>query len=304
MSERKNVFLVEYIHPEARKLLAENVNIIDDWEKLPLADALINRNQVKVTKEFLDRAVNLRIIGIHGTGMDAVNIEETKKRNIEVFSTPGLNAKSVAELNVALAMALSRNICFAANAIKSGKFMEHAKEVYVGNEISGKIIGFIGMGNISRQTADMLRLGFGARIIGWSRSLTESKAAAMNITCCGSKEEVLKQADIIIMGLALNSDTYHIIGYDEFKLCKPTAVFINAARGALVNEQALYQALKEGLIKKAACDVFEKEPVSIENPLVLLDNFIAVPHLGGNTDEALHRVGMAVVEGVLQRLGI
>lgn len=305
MSEKtKKVFLAEYIHPEARRLLEQHVNIINQISQIGDADAIINRNQVKVTKELLDMAVNLKVIGVHGTGLDAVDVVEAKKRGIDVFSTPGLNARSVAELNVALALNLSRNISASERMIRSGKAVSHKKDGFSGHEISGKIFGLIGVGNIAKQTAAMLINGFGVKVIGWSRSFTEEDAKTLGIGYCESKEEVLEKADIIIMGLALNSDTCHIIGEEQLRRCKTSSLLINTARGKLIDEQALFKALTNGWISGAASDVFENEPVTVSNPLVQLDNFLAVPHLGGNTEEALYRVGMEVVRGTLKRLKV
>lgn len=301
-ADKKKVFLVEHIHPEARKQLEKHFEIINDYNRINEVEGLINRNQLKVNKEFLDKATNLKVIGIHGTGRDAVDVEEAESRGIKVFSTPGINARSVAELNVALALDLSRDITKAAQAVKEGKNVSHEKDFFRGNEISGKTYGFIGVGNIACQTINMLKYGFNAKIIAWSRSLTMEKADLLGIGYCKYKEEVLVNSDIIILGLALNDDTFHIIGEKEFKLCRKDALFINTARGKLVDENALYMALTNGTIKKAACDVFEKEPLSNDNPLVSLDNFIGVPHLGSNTEEALYKIGMAVVRGIYKEL--
>lgn len=304
MHEKKTVFLKEYIHPEARKLLEQYVNVCSSMEDIACADALIDRNEIKVNSELLDKAVRLKVIGVHGTGMDAVDVAEAQRRGIEVFSTPGLNARSVAELNVALALNLSRNISVMERKIRGGETVSHQKQGFTGHEIGGKVFGFIGIGNIAKQTAAMLINGFGAKVIGWSRSYTKEEEKDTGIGYCENLEEVLKNADIIFMGMALNTETTHIIDEKQLRICKPTALFINTARGKLVDEKALYEALTKGWIAGAAADVFEEEPVTFKNPLVQLDNFLAVPHIGGNTEEALKRVGMAVVKGVLERLQI
>lgn len=302
-TNKKNVLLIEHIHPEARKRLETYTNIISDIEQIQDADALIDRN-FKVDKDLLDRATRLKVVAVHGTGMDAIDLEETRKHGVDVFCTPGLNARSVAELNVALALDLSRNIHKAASCIKDGEVLSHAGRNFSGHEISGKTFGMIGVGNITKQTAQMLQNGFGAKILGWSRSFTQEKANQLGFVYCETMEEVLRNADIIIMGLAACKETYHMIGEAQLKMCKPSALLINTARGSLIDETALYHALVNGWILGAASDVFEEEPVTTDNPLVSLDQFIPLPHLGANTDEALYRVGMAVVDGIFERLQI
>lgn len=300
----KCVYLQEYIHPKARALLAEKVRIIDQIEKINEADAIISRNQFKVTKEVIDQADKLKVIGVHGTGMDNVDINAAAQKGVEIFNTPGINARSVAELNVLLAMSLLRKTGQAVYDIKSGKSMKNAKQDYQGRELTGKKVGFIGYGTIAKHTADILRNGFSNQIYAWSRSLTPEKAEEEHVTYCSGVEEVMSCADVIFLGLKYTEENKYIINIDNLRKCKSSAILINTARGKLVNEEDLYQALTQHIIAAAASDVFEKEPVSSDNILVSLDNFIPTPHLGANTDEALYRVGMAVVTGVLKRLSI
>ncbi|MCD7725286.1 MAG: 3-phosphoglycerate dehydrogenase [Clostridiales bacterium] len=300
----KYVYLQEYIHPMAKAFLESKVKVIDRIEEISKADAIISRNQFKVTKEVLLSAPNLKVIGVHGTGMDNIDVEEAKKRGIEIFNTPGMNSRSVAELNVLLALNLLRKTTQAAYDIKSGKGMENAKQDYQGKELTGKRAGFIGYGNIAKQTADILKNGFSVKVCAWSRSLTPEKAEEEQITYCAGAEEVLSCADIIFLGLRFTEENEYLINRDSLKICKPSAILINTARGKLVKEEDLYYALTHHMIAAAASDVFEKEPVSADNRLISLDNFIPTPHLGANTEEALYRVGMAVVMGVLERLSI
>lgn len=301
--EKKKVFLAEYIHPSARALLEQYVEIIDSKEDLSEVVAAINRNQVKIRKEFIDKAPNLKIIGVHGTGLDGVDVAYAKEKGIEVFNTPGANAASVAELNIALALDLSRNITRVDRDLQKGIDMLQAKSKFTGHEIGGKTAGFLGFGNIGRMTAQKLQSAFGCKILAWDKFRNEEEAAKMNAVYVDSVENILKESDLIFMALSLDDSTRHMIDYERLCLCKPSTIFINAARGPLVDEEGLQRALEEGRIYAAASDVFEKEPVSPEHPLLQMNNFFATPHIGGNTEEALQRVGMAVVEGTLKRLG-
>lgn len=297
----KKVFLCEYIHPEAKKTLENQMEIIKDISLLPEADAVISRN-LSINRNFLEKADKLKVVGIHGTGTDHVDFAETEKRGIEVFNVPGLNADSVAELIVALALDVSRKITRSAAMIQKSGSQSGNMLLLQGHELSGKTIGLIGAGTIALKAAKIFREGFGCRILGWSRSLTEERAGKLFFTFADSPLKVIREADIIVMGLALNKDTKLFIGEKELRQAKPGSIFINTARGGLVDEKALFRALTEGWIMGAASDVFEEEPVTCQNPLTALPNFVATPHIGANTEEALYRVGMAVAEGILDRL--
>lgn len=323
----KKVFLCEYIHPEAYAYLKAHAEVIRDWDRLSEAEALINRN-LKMTDEVMGKAKSLRVIGIHGTGVDDVDMAAAGRRGIQVFSVPHQNSRSVAEMNVALMLALGRKIVQADRRLmgragriltgraghreacspegQAGSGKPEGADLMAelqGMELAGKTLGLIGVGDISRQTADICRKGFNMEVIGWSRSLTEEKARRMDMAWAESMTEVLQKADIIVVGVALTPETYHLLGKAQFAQMKPGALLINTTRGAVLDEEALYESLTNGEIGGAACDVFAEEPVSVGHPLLALDNFVATPHLGANTEEALKRVGMAVVQGVLNRLG-
>ncbi|WP_418747539.1 NAD(P)-dependent oxidoreductase [Frisingicoccus sp.] len=310
----RKVFLCEYIHPEAYAYLKAHAEVIHDWDRLSEAEALIDRN-LKITDEIMETAKSLRLIGIHGTGVDDVDMAAAGRRGIQVFSVPHQNSRSVAEMNVALMLALGRKIV-RADRILRGQAGQSAVEStgspesemtdrmaeLQGMELAGKTLGLIGVGDISRQTADICRKGFDMEVIGWSRSLTEEKARRMDMAYADSMAEVFQKADVIIVGVALTPETRHLIGREQFAQMNPKAMLINTTRGAVLDEQALYESLAKGEIGGAACDVFAEEPISAGHPLLALDNFVAAPHLGANTEEALRRVGMAVVQGVLNRL--
>lgn len=302
----RKVFLCEYIHPDAYAFLKAHAEVIREWDRLSEAEALINRN-LNISNEVMERAQSLRVIGIHGTGVDDVDMEAAKRHGIQVFSVPHLNSRSVAEMNVALMLALGRKIVQADRRLTGRRQNGRGEDLMAelqGMELCGKVLGLIGVGDISRQTADICRKGFGMQVIGWSRHLTEEKARAMTMTYAPSMTEVLKKADVVVVGVALTPETRQLIGKEQFGQMKPEAILINTTRGAVLDEQALYESLAGGAIGGAACDVFVDEPVSASHPLLTLDNFIATPHLGANTEEALRRVGMAVVQGVLERLDI
>ena len=298
----KKVFLCEYIHPEAYALLKRPVEVIRDWQKLPEAEGLISRN-LKISSELLEKAKSLKVIGIHGTGTDDVDMAAAGRRRVEVFSVPHQNSRSVAEMNVALMLALGRKIVQADRRL-SGQIGGDMMAELQGMEFYGKTLGLIGVGDISRQTADICRKGFAMKVIAWSRHLTREKAKTMAMMYADSMSEALRSSDVVVVGVALTPETREMIGKVQLGQMKSGALLINTTRGAVLDEQALYESLAGRVIGGAACDVFVDEPLRADHPLLTLDNFIATPHLGANTEEALKRVGMAVVQGVLERLDI
>lgn len=290
------VYLCEYIHPTAYEKLAAHAEILTEEAQLVQAEAAINRN-LRMDKAWLDRCPNLKVIGVHGTGTDGVDLAEAKARGIRVVSAPGQNAASVAELIVALALNLNRRIPEFDRMIQSGATPPNGGGSMVGYELAGKVFGMIGCGNIARRAANILKNGFGMTCIGYSRSLTEDND--LGIGYCASVAEVFRKADIISIGVPLNDSTRNLVTAEVLAQAKPGAILINTARGGIVNEDALYDALANGTIRAAACDVFTQEPPTSANRLVSLPNFLATPHIAANTDEALSRVSNTTVDQVL-----
>ena len=291
------VFLCENIHRDALALLKTRAEVVSDWKRIGEVDAAIDRNY-QLDEQLLSQMKNLKAVAIHGTGTDGVDLKYCDEHGIKVFNVPHQNADSVAEHIVALSLALMRKIHLADRLVCSGAEIANAPPELMGSELSGKTLGLIGTGDIAMRAARIMRDGFRVKVIGWSRSLTPEKARLLGIEYCADKHEVLKNADIVSIGVSLNDETTDLIGEREFECMKSSAILINTARGAIVNADALYKALTSGRIAGAACDVFKVEPPTPDNPLVGLDNFIATPHIGANTDEALRRVGMKTVEGI------
>lgn len=297
------VFLCEHIHPTAYEHLAAYAEIIRDPSRLAECDAAINRN-LKMDSAWMERCPKLKVIGIHGTGTDGVDLAAAKEHGIQVINVPGENAVSVAELIIAFALLLSRHIPQLDRALQAGRPVTNGGGTLVGSELTGKTFGMIGCGNIALIAAEKLRAAFSMKLVGYSPSLTEEKAARLGIERCLTPVEVFEKADIINIGAKLTDETYHLINQDVLSHAKPGCILINTARGPIVDEQALYEALTTKKIAAAACDVFAQEPPDRENPLVTLPNFLATPHIGANTDEALYRVSNSTVDQVLTLLGV
>lgn len=295
------IFLCEEVHHAAYRLLKEKAEIIDSIERISEAHAVISRN-LKIDRRFLDRCSSLKVIGIHGTGRDGVDFEAAAKRGVRVIYTPHENADSVAELIAALALNLARKVCLADRKLQAGEHVPKAPGSLTGMELRGKTLGLIGTGDIAVRTAEIFRMAFSMKIIGSSPSLTEEKARGLGMERASDLAEIFRKADIISVSVPLTEKTRNMIGRRELEEAGPETLLINTSRGGIVDETALYAALVSGKLGGAACDVFASEPPTRENPLVGLDNFIATPHIGASTDEALFRVGCSVAEQIFDVL--
>lgn len=296
------VYLSETIHPEAVDKLKENVIVVEDFNEIEKIDAIILRN-VTVTREMMEKAAMLKVIAKHGVGTNTIDVQAAKELGIKVIYTPTANINSVAELIVGLILNLNRMICIANNNSRAGIYKRIAPPELTGTEIRGKTLGLVGMGNIARIAAGILKDGFGVDVIGYDPFVTAEKANEMGYKKYDDLKELLTVADIINVSVPLTEETRNLISGDVFDCIKPGAIMINAARGGIVNEDDLYEALLNSKLRAAACDAFVVEPPTLENSKLLsLDNFIATPHIGGNTIESLFRAGKEVVEETLNVL--
>ncbi len=295
------IYLSDYIDPAAVELLRSRAEITDNFDRPEELDAIILRN-IPVTAELMDRCKNLKVIGKHGVGVNTIDVAAAKERGIQVIYTPTANADSVAEMTVALFMALARKIPLANTNCARGDYTSIAPKELIGTEIGGKTLGQIGMGNIAQRIARILRDGFGCRILGYDPFISAEDAAARGFEKVDELYELLERSDLVNINVPLVKSTEHMIDAEAFSHFKSGALFVNAARGAVIREDALYEALVSGEVKAAACDTFVSEPPAVDNPLLSLPNFIATPHVGGSTEESLERTGREVVEDVLRVL--
>jgi len=273
----------------AKKILTSNkidvdvktdFNIKELKDKISEYDGLIIRSATKVTKEIIENAKNLKIIGRAGAGVDNIDLVSAKEKKIIVMNTPGGNTNATAEHTLALLMSLSRKITKADVSTHKG---EWAKKKFKGNEIKGKTIGIIGFGNVGRRFAEICKV-LGLKILIVSKSFTAVKNQYPEYSHC-DLSEVLQQADIISFHCKPNIDGSSVIASKELNLMKKTALIINTARGNLVSEVDLCDAIKANKIGGAAIDVFETEPAT-NNVLFGLENVLLTPHIAASTSEA------------------
>lgn len=257
---------------------------------------LIIRSATKVTAEIIDAATNLKVIGRAGSGLDNVDKTAATKKGIVVMNTPGSNTMTTAEHTIALMVSLARQIPQATISMKAGKW---EKKKFMGVELYKKTLGVVGIGNIGSQVAKRMQ-GFDMNVIAYDPFLSEDKAKTMGIEKV-DLHELLRRSDFITIHTPLTPETKYMINKETMKLMKDGVRIINCARGGIIHEKDLYDALAEGKVAGAALDVFEKEPPG-NNPLLTLDTVISTPHLGASTKEAQENVAFAVAEQVVDYL--
>jgi D-3-phosphoglycerate dehydrogenase / 2-oxoglutarate reductase len=265
--------------------------------QLKTADALIVRSAVQADAELLEHAQKLRVIGRAGVGVDNVDLEAATRKGIAVMNTPGANAVAVAEHTLALMLAMGRYITRADCMMHVGKW---EKKSLQGTELRGKKLGVIGLGRIGIEVARRAK-AFGMQVIAHDPFISAAVAADMDVHLT-SRDEVLASVDYISLHLGLTPQTERMINAQSIAKMKKGARLVNCARGELVDEAALAEALTKGHLGGAALDVFCEEPVSKDSPLMQVPNLIMTPHIAGSTYEAQEAVGMQIAQQVKEYL--
>jgi D-3-phosphoglycerate dehydrogenase len=252
--------------------------------KAILADyqALAVRSATQVTADVLEAARGLKVIGRAGVGVDNIDVEAAGKKGIIVMNTPGGNSMAVAELTLAMLLALPRQLVQAVASTKAGKWEK--KRFAKGHELFQKTVGILGLGNIGSLVAQRC-LAFGMTVLVYDPHPSEAARKLGLSVQFVSLEELVRRADFLTVHVPANEKTRNLVGASLFAQMKKGAYLVNCARGGIVDEAALAVALKDGTLAGAAMDVFSTEPVAAEHPLLALDNFLATPHLGASTEE-------------------
>ena len=270
-------------------------------------DAIIVRSVTQINEELLSKAPNLKVVGRAGNGIDNIDVKACTKRGIIAVNTPESNIMSAGELAIGLAFAIFRNIPQASyNAKVVGDFRRNR---FNGIELDNKVCGIIGLGRIGSIVARKM-IGINMKVVAYDPYVTDEKFAKLGVEKCEKLEDLLKVSDLITIHTPKTAETIDILNEKELAMCKKGVRIVNAARGGLVNEKALYDALVSGQVAAAAIDVFATEPnyektpenQDYENPLLTLDNVVVTPHLGASTAEANYNVGTCVSKLVAQAL--
>jgi D-3-phosphoglycerate dehydrogenase len=303
------IFICEKIDPICPEMFREAGFEVDvrpglEPEQLKAAvagcEGLVVRSAVKVTAELLAAADRLKVVGRAGAGLDTIDVEAARARGITVLNTPGQNAGAVAELVLGLMLALARRLVPAHAALTAGRWEKNRLSGF-GFELGGKTLGLIGFGAIGRRVAALVR-GFNMEVLVYDPLVTAETILACEVKPAGLTE-LLAAADFLSLHLPLTSETRNLINREViFKGLKPGAVLINCARGGLVDEPALAEALAAGRLAGAGLDVFEKEPPSSDHPLLALENVVVTPHLGASTAESQVNVARSIAAQMIEHL--
>ena len=256
-------------------------------------DALVVRSQTQVTEDVIKAAENLKIIGRAGVGVDNIDVEAATQRGIIVINAPEGNMISAAEHTIAMMMAISRNIPQANQSMRAGKW---DRKLFMGVEVRGKTLGVVGLGRIGTEVAKRAQ-GMEMNILAYDPFISEERAADLGVKLT-TVEDIVLNADYITVHTPLTKDTRNLIDREEFEKARPGVRIINCARGGIINEKALAEAVASGKVAAAAIDVFTSEPPT-GSPLLEQDNIIVTPHLGASTKEAQVNVAVDVAEQII-----
>jgi len=301
------VLIPQDITEPGKKYLEEHdceIRILDDCSENNICknvvdcDAILSRTAI-LSKEVFDSGKKLKVVVKHGVGYDNIDIGEATKHHIQVCYTPEANSRSVAEHTMALILACANKLVYMDRITRNGQW-ELRNEIRTMN-IGKKTLGIIGYGRIGRLVAKAAANGFDMQILVYNHHPSKNDLPDY-VTECSDIDEVFMKSDFVSIHTPLTADTIKLVNKDRIKMMKNTAFLINTARGAEMDETALYQALYEGTIAGAALDVFEEEPASKTNPLFKLDNVIVSPHNGALTQESVSQMGLDAAKGIVEVL--
>ncbi len=271
----------------------ELLEIIKDY------DAIITRSRTPVTKELLERAEKLKVVGRAGVGVDNVDLEECSRRGILVVNTPGANTIGAAEITMAHLYTILRKLHLAHEDVMKGNWN---RKKFMGEELNGKVVGIVGLGNVGSQVAIRCKAA-GATVIAYDPYIPREKGDRLGVRLVDTLEELLKESDILTLHCPLTEETRGMIGKKEFEIMKDGIYFVNAARGGIVDEDAMYEFMKKGKFKGIGLDVFSKEPPDDKiRRLFEFDNISLSPHIGANTYESQDNVAVKVAQQVINAL--
>jgi D-3-phosphoglycerate dehydrogenase len=300
----KKVFLSKAIQPGAMKILTGRVEpiILSDnsveTAKQMVADVegIILRTNIKLIREIIDAAPQLKIISRTGVGVDNVDVTAATEKGILVCNTPGVNANSVAEQTLTLMLAVAKQLGIMGKGVREGNWKIRSSGKAM--DVDGKTLGLIGVGRIGSLVAQKCRLAFNMKVIAYDPYVTQVEGIEM----CSDLDQVFTQADFVSIHVPYMEETHHLVDARLLSLMKPDACFINTARGAIVDEKALIEVLEKGAIAGAGLDVFEEEPPSLDNQLFKFDNVITTPHSSALSRECELKVAMTAAQAVVDCL--
>ncbi|WP_407309364.1 NAD(P)-dependent oxidoreductase [Pseudomonas sp. nanlin1] len=264
---------------------------------LPQAHGILGAS-VRLSPELLDLAPQLQGIASVSVGVDNYDLAYLNARRIALCNTPDVLTQTTADTGFALILAAARRVVELANWVKAGEWRGSIGPAHFGSDVHGKTLGIIGMGRIGEALAQRGHFGFGMPVLYHSHSPKPAVDQRFNARHC-DLDTLLSQADFVCLTLPLTAETQGLIGAREFALMRPSSIFINISRGKVVDEAALLQALQQRSIRAAGLDVFEREPLPSDSPLLGLDNVVATPHMGSATEETREAMARCAVDNLL-----
>lgn len=296
------VYMAEVIHPDAVKKLADFAEIVDNFDHIEDLDGILLRAH-RLNREQISRAKKCKVIARHGVGMDILDVAACKEFGIPIVYTPGANTFSVAEFAFTMALCLMRNVYTTEYIQKTQGFKELGPVSLRGNEMRGKTVGIVGAsGRVGQTLAAMFKGAFGCEILGFAPHTPAERLAEKGIEKVDTVEELVERSDVVSINCPLTEETRNLFDEQMFKHFRPNAILLNTARGAVVDEAALYDALVGGKLRACGSDVFVDEANAFNSPLNKLDNFIGFPHVAANTHESMYNMAMWAVEGLIDVL--
>ena len=295
--------LMARLHEQTDVTLIDNLNadgIAQLRDALPRAQGLLGAS-LKLDAQLLDLAPNLQAIASVSVGVDNYDIEYLTARRILLSNTPDVLTETTADTGFALILASARRVVELANMVRAGEWKRNVGPAQFGTDVHGKTLGIIGMGRIGEALAQRGHFGFGMPVIYHSHSPKPAVEQRFNAQY-RSLPELLQQADFVCLTLPLTAETEGLIGKQQFALMRPETIFINISRGKVVDEAALVEALRSGQIRAAGLDVFEREPLNADSPLMQMNNVVATPHIGSATHETREAMATCAVDNLLMAL--
>lgn len=308
---KKHVVLYKKLSPTLMSRLQQHadVTLIDEPNRdglarlraaLPHAHGLLGAS-LKLDAPLLDLAPHLEAVSSVSVGVDNYDLDYLDRRGILLSNTPDVLTETTADTGFALILATARRMVELANMVRTGQWKSNIGPQHFGNDVHGKTLGIIGMGRIGEALAQRGHFGFGMPVLYHSHSPKPAVEARFNAGY-RSLEALLQEADFICLTLPLTAETKGLIGARQFALMRPQSIFINISRGKVVDEPALIAALQQGQIRAAGLDVFEREPLPHDSPLLQLNNVVATPHIGSATHETREAMAQCAVDNLLSAL--
>jgi glyoxylate reductase len=270
-------------------------------EKVSQADGILIMREDKIDAALLEKTARLRVVSTMAVGYDNIDIGAATRLRIRVGYTPGVLSETTADLAFSLLMAAARRIVESDRYVREGRWQYWSPNLMLGQDIHKATLGIIGLGRIGLEMAKRAR-GFEMKVLYYNRTRKTAEEEKKWGVEYASLKDLLACADFVSLHVPLNKETRHLIGTKELGIMKPSAILINTARGSVVDQSALYLALKKQQIRAAALDVFESEPVTVDDPLLKLDNLVITPHIGSASSATRSQMALIAAENLLAGL--